>query len=103
MDTIKQAISQSTSLQSLIDKYHQNPSLFPHHTYKGDFLYWKNRLLIPPESTAIINQILHEFHSSPLGGHAGFLRTHARIATYFFWPHMRKDIRTFIAACLVCQ
>ena len=66
-------------------------------------LYLNNKLVLPADSSDIILQVLREFHSSPIGGHSGFLRTHARIALYFFWPGMRKDIKAFIRSCLVCQ
>ena len=33
----------------------------------------------------------------------GFLRTHARIATYFFWTNMQQDIKLFIQRYQICQ
>ncbi|GKB51033.1 ty3-gypsy retrotransposon protein [Tanacetum coccineum] len=60
-------------------------------------------MVIPPESRDLISKLLVEFHSSTLGGHAGFLRTYARIATYFFWPGMRRDIHDYIRSCQICQ
>ena len=31
-------------------------------------IFYKNRVVVPPQSH-ILNQLLHEFHDSPLGGH----------------------------------
>jgi len=42
---------------------------------------------------------LHEFHDSPIGGHAGV----ARISTQFFWPRMYKDVKRHVQHCLTCQ
>jgi len=36
-------------------------------------------------------------------GHSGYLKMVQRINKLFYWPHMRSDIRTYIAECEVCQ
>ena len=33
----------------------------------------------------------------------GVAKTTARVDENFIWPSMRKDIKLFVAACLVCQ
>ncbi|GKG14609.1 transposon Tf2-1 polyprotein, partial [Tanacetum coccineum] len=71
--------------------------------FKDGLLYWKRRVVVPPENPELITKLLVEFHSSPIGGHAGFLRTYARVATYFFWPGMRRVIREFVRSCQICQ
>lgn len=38
-----------------------------------------------------------------VGGHSGFLATYQRIKALFSWPGMKKDIRTYVASCVVCQ
>lgn len=65
-------------------------------------LFWKNRIVILEKST-LIQQILVELHSSPIGGQSGITRTIARIASQFYWPHMRKNVKFFIKHCAVCQ
>lgn len=47
--------------------------------------------------------LLKEYHDSPLGGHAGELKTYLRLATEWYWVGMRKDISTYIRACTICQ
>ncbi len=44
-----------------------------------------------------------EFHTSPLGGHSGFLKTYHRVKKEFFWDGLKSDIQKFVAECLVCQ
>jgi hypothetical protein len=51
----------------------------------------------------LIRQILHEFHSSPLGGHAGVARTVAPIPAQFYWKGMHQDITTYMKELLICQ
>jgi hypothetical protein len=43
-------------------------------------LLWKGRIMLPADS-AIIAKVLHEFHASKIGGHAGITKTAARIST----------------------
>ena len=52
---------------------------------------------------AYILNILLEFHTSPLGGHSGFLKTYHRVKKEFFWDGLKFDIQKFVAQCLVCQ
>ncbi|VFQ66499.1 unnamed protein product [Cuscuta campestris] len=65
-------------------------------------LYFKRRLYVSPTSS-LRDQLLHEFHSTPVAGHQGRERTFRRLAQVFYWPSMRKDVRRFVASCLVCQ
>jgi hypothetical protein len=44
-----------------------------------------------------------ELHTSPLGGHSGFLKTYHRVKKEFFWDGLKSDIQKFVAECLVCQ
>ncbi|PNY08214.1 Ty3/gypsy retrotransposon protein, partial [Trifolium pratense] len=60
------------------------------------------RLAIPPDSS-LIKQILHEFHDSYVGGHAGITITTARIASQFSWPQMKQNISDYIKHCAVYQ
>ncbi|KAL6311349.1 hypothetical protein AAG906_025635 [Vitis piasezkii] len=45
------------------------------YTNRHGLIFYKNRVVVPPQSH-IPNQLLHEFHDSPLGGHSGVLRTY---------------------------
>jgi hypothetical protein len=74
----------------------------PAYVVREGLLYWNNRLAIPPNS-ALIAQILTEFHDSPVEGHAGITRTLARISAQFFWPHMRQTVSQYVKQCSICQ
>ncbi|KAJ1418067.1 Transposon Ty3-I Gag-Pol polyprotein [Sesbania bispinosa] len=84
LDDIKHQVAASSKLQELIAQLRTNPSLKPHYSVRDGILYWKNRIVIAGDAGGLITQILQEFHSSSIGGHFGFLRTHACIAMYFF-------------------
>ena len=42
-------------------------------------------------------------HTSPLGGHSGFLKTYHKVKKYFFWDGLKSDIQNFVAECLIFQ
>jgi len=42
-------------------------------------------------------------HTSPLGGHSGFLKTYHRVKKELFWYVLKSDFQKFVAECLVCQ
>jgi HPt (histidine-containing phosphotransfer) domain-containing protein len=58
--------------------------------------------MIPPEKE-LIEKLLQEFHSSPIGGHAGITRTMARLKAQFYWPKMQEDVKAFVQRCVICQ
>ncbi|GKD65754.1 ty3-gypsy retrotransposon protein, partial [Tanacetum coccineum] len=103
VEDIQNALATSSSISSIISQVEKDPVVMSNYEVKNGFLYWKNRLVIPPESRDLRTKLLVEFHSSTLGGHARFLRTYAHIATYFFWPGMRRDIRDYVRSCQICQ
>ena len=44
-----------------------------------------------------------EFHTSPSGGHSGFLKTYHKVKKEFFCDGLKSDIQKFVVECLVCQ
>ncbi|VFQ93503.1 unnamed protein product [Cuscuta campestris] len=74
----------------------------PDISSNSGILYYKRRLYISP-SSPLRNQILHEFHGTPVAGHQGVDRTFRRIADVFYWPGLRREVRAFVASCPACQ
>jgi hypothetical protein len=52
---------------------------------------------------ALREALLHEFHSTPIGGHFGVKPSLARISASFYWPGLLKDFISFIKKCSECQ
>ena len=48
-------------------------------------------------------QVLRAAHTNLTAGHSGYKRTLARIARYFMWPGMWKQVREFVRSCGGCQ
>ena len=47
--------------------------------------------------------VLSEFHSLPIGGHLGFLKTYHMVKKYFSWDGLKTDVQNFVTKCLVFQ
>ena len=86
----------------LIQKLQQDPGTSDTFSWKNDSLWYKYRLYICKNSKLKQN-ILLEFHTSPLGGNSRFLKTYHRVKNEFFWDGLKYDIQKFVVECLVCQ
>ncbi|XP_077219595.1 uncharacterized protein LOC143853740 [Tasmannia lanceolata] len=73
-----------------------------HYTWRHGLLLYKGKIIIPTDS-GLKTTLLQEFHSSPVGGHAGISRTMARIGLNFHWAGLKKDVRDFVSTCVICQ
>jgi len=72
------------------------------YSIQNGLLLFKGKIMLPNDPD-LLHQIMEEFHSSKIGGHAGVNRTIARVGAQFFWNGMRKDIRKFVRECTICQ
>lgn len=50
-----------------------------------------------------IQQVLQDFHNSPLSGHQGVNRMIGRISNQFKWIGLSRDVKEFIRKCPKCQ
>lgn len=58
-------------------------------------LHFQGRVVIP--TTQMQQELLTEFHSSPIGGHSGIQATLARLKACFYWQGMYSDTKQFVA------
>jgi hypothetical protein len=65
-----------------------------HYGTKIDYIYVRT-----PNS----QKVLLKLHTSPVGGHSGFLKTYHRVKKDFFGDGLKTDAQRFVAECLVCQ
>ena len=63
---------------TLIQKLQQDPSKSDTFSWKNDSLWYKDHLYLCKNSK-LKQKILLELHTSPLGGHSGFLKTYHRV------------------------
>lgn len=102
LSNLREAILVDPKLKAIVDLCITNHPPNPNYSVHDHLLFWKGRLVLPADHE-IVQKILHEFHSSMLGGHAGFARTLARISAQFFWHGMNRDIKAYVQNCLTCQ
>lgn len=58
------------------------------------------RLYVPH---SLVQELLQNYHESPLSGHAGIFKTYKRLYEVAYWPGMWTDVKTFIQLCAVWQ
>ncbi|CAM8883170.1 unnamed protein product [Rhodiola kirilowii] len=102
LKAMRQFIVSNPAAQSLFQDIINQPDSKLHYSTRDGLILFKNRLYVPPDS-ALQTLILHEFHNSPTGGHAGVQRTLARVTANFYWHNLRNDVQTYVAECVVCQ
>ncbi|XP_062099393.1 transposon Ty3-I Gag-Pol polyprotein isoform X1 [Humulus lupulus] len=72
------------------------------YSVREGLLYYRQRIRVSSNSN-FKQQLIREFHDTPMGGHAGVERTFLRLSANFFWPGMKSEVRSFVQSCLVCQ
>ena len=69
------------------------------YLYDG-FLFKVDKVCIPRCSLRLL--LVEEAHKGGLMGHFGRDKSYYMLRTYFFWPHMLRDVENFIKKCLEC-
>jgi hypothetical protein len=87
---------------TLIERLQQDSGASDTFTWKNDSLWYKDRLYLCKNSQ-LKQKVLLELHTSPVGGHSGFLKTYHRVKKDFFWDGLKTDVQRFVEECLVCQ
>ena len=44
-----------------------------------------------------ISEILHQYHSNPMGGHSGINNTLGKISQYYVWNGMKEDVVEYVS------
>ena len=70
------------------------------HLYK----HCMDGIMIKCVAESEVSKVIHHFHSSPYGGHAGSSKTQAKVLqSGFYWPTMLKDIYNYVKSCDPCH
>jgi len=89
-------------MASILQKSISGQQSDDNYSLKNGCLLYKGRLVLPKGSSQIPG-LLKEFHSSPIGGHSGYLRTYKRLSENIYWEGMNRDVQDFVARCEICQ
>jgi hypothetical protein len=63
---------------------------------------WQNRIYIPKDRN-LRGQIITTHHDSILGGHPGQYKTLELITRNYWWPGMKRDVKSYVESCEKCQ
>jgi hypothetical protein len=102
LQELKQELLQQQEWREILQNRSQDTEPKLPYVVQGGLILFKYRLLVPTNSP-LIAKILKEYHSSPIGGHAGVTRTLARVQAQFYWSKMKQDVKDFVAKCTICQ
>ena len=58
------------------------------------------RMLIPKEQRPTI---LSECHEEPVARHFGGGKAYERVATYYYWPTIYRDVSNYVKKFKICQ
>jgi hypothetical protein len=48
-------------------------------------------------------ELIHEFHDTPLAGHMGHHKVHHALRKYFYWKYLSRTVQRYIGKCDLCQ
>lgn len=68
-----------------------------------DGLTYRRRQILVALTLAAKPALLYEHHSTLSAGHPGVDRTFRCIASTFYCPGLRRDVKSFVVACFECQ
>jgi hypothetical protein len=87
---------------TLIQRLQQDSNASDTFTWKNDSL-WYTYCLYLCKNSQLKRKVLLELHTSPVGGHSGFLKTYHRVKKDFFGDGLKTDVQWFVVEFLVCQ
>lgn len=88
---VEKEVAQDSEMQKIIQDLQQGTSSWPGYSLFKEKFFYKKRLVIPAK-LSLMPILLAEYHSSPSGGHSGFLLTYRRMAANLYWKGMKKQI-----------
>ncbi|SJL03604.1 uncharacterized protein ARMOST_06961 [Armillaria ostoyae] len=71
-------------------------------TEKDGILYYDNHIYVPRHAN-LWGEIIAQNHDHITAGHPGVAKTHKLVLHKYWWPKVKKDIKTYIIGCETCQ
>ncbi|QRW26650.1 Retrotransposable element Tf2 protein [Rhizoctonia solani] len=107
---IRSRLREDPSLEPIIqflteDADNAPPSIrkaYRDYDWEEDLLWYRGKLVVP-DSETLKEQLLKEFHDSPLAGHPGQQRTLELLSCNYWWPGMKSSSKEWVECCPTCQ
>jgi len=64
-------------------------------------LYWITDKIFVPNISMLKERLINEFHNS--AGHPDYERNYSVILRTFYWPNLKKEVKSFVKTCPECQ
>lgn len=97
---VKQSWETDANIQQLILDLQQGQTHVGYAWAHG-ILTYHGRLVVG--DSPLRKQLIHEFHSSALGGHSEIGKTTKRLHKTFYWKGLQQDVAHFVSECDTCQ
>lgn len=101
-DEIRKQIQHDPFISQLRETLEKGKEVPKGYTLENGVVKYKGRLVIP-NTSILVQSLLHEYHDTPMGGHSRDLKTYQRLASEWYWLGMRKAVTKYVQSCLVCQ
>ena len=69
-------------LLKLLEAMKNNPADYSDYTFTQGILLYRDKIYVPPNSDLKL-LLIEDFHATPIGGHAGILKTFGRLSEIF--------------------
>jgi hypothetical protein len=86
----------------IIQQLQEDPCSLDKFVWKNDLL-WYHDCLYLCKNSQLKQKVLLESHTSPIGGHLGFLKTYHKIKKDVFWEGLKSDDQKLVFECVVFQ
>ncbi|CAA0831446.1 Uncharacterized mitochondrial protein AtMg00860, partial [Striga hermonthica] len=99
---LRKAQDEDAHCRDVIEKLNVGQDEDEDHDMHEGLLLYHGRVVVP-KAGSLREEIIRHFHDSKFGGHSGVFRTWMRIASTFYWPGLRGDVRDYVRRCDECQ
>nr|XP_051206440.1 uncharacterized protein LOC127321439 [Lolium perenne] len=96
------AYQQDAQAKALLQRLSIAKEVDDQFSLHGGIIRKQGRIWLPSDS-AVQEQLIREFHASPMGGHSGIPVTLRRLKQLFVWKGMATSVHQFVKSCYVCQ
>lgn len=101
-DKVRDSWLLDDQLQQLIKSLEHDPLSNSKYTWQHHLLKRKGKLVVGADR-GVREDLLQFFHADAIGGHSGMNPTYKRLASFFYWKGMERDVRNYVRQCTTCQ
>ncbi|GMI64735.1 hypothetical protein HRI_000142800 [Hibiscus trionum] len=102
MDRVAQSWATDDRLTKIMKELQKGSSHYSKYSWDGKWLRRKGRVVVG-NSEELRRDLMLYFHCSPIGGHSGVEVTTRRLSSIFYWKGLRKNVKSLVRECGVCQ